>query len=617
MLCGMAALAAIPAGGNWPGWRGDGSGISGDTALPVFWNAATHIQWKTPLPGEGSSSPIVWSDRVFLTAATESGKKRLLLCLDARDGKMIWQREIVADRVPQTYDKAGYAPATPVTDGQRIYVFFDTPGLLAFDMDGNECWRLPLGPFDSIYNVANSPILDGEKVILCVDHSGDSFIMAVDRATGTPLWKNPRKQDMQFTTPLRITYQGKEQVVVNAMIVKSYDPETGRELWSCGKLNPTVVPSPIFANGLVYATSGRNGPALGIDPGGSGDVTNTRVKMQVAIGGPYVISPLACPLLLLPGDDGNMRFLDDSGKMVVNLRLRAHFTASPIVGGDNIYWTSETGDTFVVDISKLTAPRPSVKLIAKNSLGEKCLASPAVSQGRLFLRTAKALYCLAGAGGATAAPPEAPAPATFEELQQRFAANSEAEGPGVQVRLAAIEAMALLRDPRAVPFLQDAALNDLHWDVSEAAVKALGQQEGPAAVTALCDMFKDGRVYLKASAAVGLGRLQALTAVPALLKGANDADVLVRLACLQALADIAAAHDEAAPPIVFMLSARLSDEDGGIKAAATHALGQLAGKVGSARGEIVTALLRLAADENPLVSEAAREALGEFHLPAP
>jgi outer membrane protein assembly factor BamB len=141
--------AALPPGGNWPAWRGDGSGISGDTGLPVTWNATNRVLWHTPLPGEGSSSPIVWGRRAFVTASTAGGTNRLVLCLDAEDGRILWQRQVLAARIPRTDPKSGYAPATPATDGQRLYVFFDAPGLMAFDLDGRPLWTLPLGPFQT------------------------------------------------------------------------------------------------------------------------------------------------------------------------------------------------------------------------------------------------------------------------------------------------------------------------------------------------------------------------------------------------------------------------------------------------------------------------------------
>ena len=611
---GVALQAAVPSGGYWSGWRGDGSGISLEPALPTVWDATNHVVWRTPLPGEGSSSPVIWGQRVFVTASADNGQKRLVLCLDARSGVLLWQKELTAERVPKTDPKSGYAPATPVTDGQRLYVFFDSPGLIAFDLDGRQRWLLPLGPFDSPYNVASSPVLCGDQVILCCDHAGDSFVLAADKANGRLRWRTPRKLGLQYSTPLVIAVRGKSQVVVGATTVKAYDPDSGAELWSCGGLTPTVAPSPVFGGGLVYATSGRNGPTLAIDPGGFGDVKDTRVRMQAMIGGPYVPSPLLCPLLLVPGDDGQIRFLDQHGTVAVQQRLRAHFTASPLLGGSNVYWTAESGDTYVLDVSGVTGDPPAVRIAAVNPLGETCLASPAAMPGRLLIRTTNALYCIGGVGGeAAVATAEAPA-VPFDDLRHRYEEHAAAEGPDIPVRLAVVDGMAGLADTQAVGFLKTAALKDPHWDVSEAAAKALASRDGPGTAAALLDLGADWRPYLRVIAAQGLARLRAREAIPWLLNVAKEGDALVRAAALEALGDIGAADPPNAADVLPGVTRGLADADGAVRVAAAGAVARMPEALGEARATIVENLMNNAAQANPLVSAAARRALGALHI---
>jgi outer membrane protein assembly factor BamB len=606
--------AAIPMDVNWPSWRGDGSGISAETNLPMTWDATNHVVWRTPLPGEGSSSPIVWGQRVFLTASTDHGTNRLVLCLDAQDGHVLWQRNLVASRIPQTDPKAGYAPASPGTDGQRLYVFFDSPGLMAFDMEGTLLWTMPLGPFKSPYNITASPIVFRDRVIQCCDHGGEAFILAADSTTGQLLWKTPRKQSCQYGTPLLFEHKGVWQVVVGATTVKAYDPMTGREIWSCAGLSECVSPSPVSGDeGLVYATSGRNCPSLAINSGGTGDVTETHIRMQVPTGGPYVPSPLFSSVLVLPADDGVVRLISSNGMVRIAQRLRAHFTSSPILAGSNIYWTAENGNTYVLDASRLGDAEPTLRVVAVNPLGEKNLASPAVANGRLFIRTDKALYCLGGSGASRLAELAHPlAGLSFTELQRRFQAHPAADGDDIPVRLSVVDALSELRNDEAVTFLKTIAEKDPHWDVCEAAAKAVSDSNTPATVPALMGLVEDSRDYMKTIAAGGLGRLRVPMAVPALLAGVAHKKPIVRIARLQALAEIAMVPEVDPSPILAVLQAAMADKDGTVRLAAVRGFVTLVSRPGADRKPIVSALQACASDSNPLVSAAARDGL--IHL---
>ncbi|MFZ4396877.1 MAG: PQQ-binding-like beta-propeller repeat protein, partial [Kiritimatiellia bacterium] len=306
---------------RWPAWRGDGSGISRAERMPESWSRNSNVLWRSALPGEGSSSPIVWDERVFVTASTDGGSNRLVLCLSAADGTERWRRAFATPKVPVTELKSGYAPSTPATDGERVYAFFDSPGLVCLDAASGEVrWQLPLGPFQTPYNIASSPVLYSNLVLMCCDHNGDSFLLAADARSGEIRWKTPRKQGQQYGSPLVIEANGQPQVVINGAAVQAYDPRDGHELWSCRGLNPVVAPSPVWDGQRVCATSGRNGPALWIDPSGKGDATETHVRMRVGTGGPYVPSPLALPDLLLPGDDGRLRLFGADGRLRAELR---------------------------------------------------------------------------------------------------------------------------------------------------------------------------------------------------------------------------------------------------------------------------------------------------------
>jgi len=386
---------------------------------------------------------------------------------------------------------------------------------------------------------------------------------------------------------------------------------TGAERWSCAGLSECVAPSPVAGDdGLVYASSGRNGPSLAIDPSGTGDVTETHVRMQVPTGGPYVPSPLFRSVLVVPADDGVVRLISGHGTVRIAERLRAHFTASPVLAGNTLYWTAESGDTFVMDASRLGDAEPTLPMVAVNPLGEKVLASPAIAGGRLFIRTDRALYCLGGAGR-----PPAPAPThpltrlDFAELKQRFQAHPAADGEDIPVRLAVVDALAQLRDAEAVSFLATIAVKDPHWDVCEAAGKAVAESDTPATVPALLGLSDDRRDYMKIIAADGLGRLRAVAAEPVLLAAMTNKDSIVRAARLQALAGIAAAPGADPAPILAALQSALTDKDGPVRLAAVRGLSVLLEHPGADRNAIAAALQRCASDSNPLVTAAARDAL--------
>ena len=612
-LCAATAFATAAAtrrhGQSWPGWRRDGSGLSGERDLPTRWDAHNGVAWKTGIAGEGSSSPIVWDDRVFVTASTQGGRTRLVICLDAATGKTLWQTPLEADAT-NTYPRAGRAPATPVADGRHVYAFFDSPGLIALDHSGRVQWTAALGPFNNPYNMASSPILCDDLVVHKCDHQGKSFIVAFDKLSGQERWRTARTGGLHYATPISFVHDGSRQIVVNALTITSYDASTGQELWSCRGMKHATTPTPLYDDGLVFATCGRNGPSVAIDPGGRGDVTDTHVRMRVASGGPYVPSPLLHQgLFVIPGDDGRIVFVNRRGRRVLRHRIRARFTGSPIAAGDRIYWTDEKARTHVLDSSTLNGPEPQVRTIAVNALGdETCYASPAVAGGRIFIRTAKHLYCITGGEAKLAAPPPIALPLEFHALKAFYMAQPVSENDDTQLRLEIVDRFARMRHPDAADMLGLIVQRDGHWDVSEAAVRALGNH-GRRAVPALLHMFSKGQPFFKTVAAEQLARLKPPEAAPALIKAARKEEIQVREAGIEALGHVAEANSGPRPDITDALVDLLSDEEGRVRLASIRALVRCATEIGDRRGKVVAALRAATEDPNTLVAEEAKLAL--------
>lgn len=613
-----ATLAAAKAGDagppaeNWPNWRGPAGGISAARDLPVWWTAKDGIAWRTELPGEGSSSPVIWGGEVFLTASTDAGKWRHVLALDRDSGRILWDSPVEATRVDKTNPKTGYAAPTPCTDGRRVYAFFDSPGAVATDLDGKVLWRRELGPFKAGHGMAASPALCDDRLIVVCDHTGEAFITALAGATGEPLWRTPRAPRQQFSSPLVIGVGGRQQIVVNGETVVAYWGDTGQEAWSCKQsmdATDPAVPTAVYAGGLVYVTCGRNGPTMAVDPTGTGDVTETHVRLHRPTGGPYVPSPLFYPHLLIPNDNGALRFLDHRGDVIWEDRLQDHFTGSPIGADDKIYWGSEGGEVYVLDIAALRTDRPGMRLLATNPMDEKILASPAVGGSRLYVRTVKALYCVTGTKKlAEVAGRQIDPAAKFPDIEAIYKRNMAGGADGEWWRLATMNAMAKCRDPAAPAFLLRAALSDPSWDVSEEAAKALGDC-GPSAAGAVCQLLvaKDrfNRSYLKSTGAENAGKLAVRAAVPALVTLVAHDRPTVRIAAVRALAQIAGAHADARPEVLPAALAALADPLGIVQVEAIELVAAMGSDLGASQTAVAAQLGKLSASTNALVAKRA------------
>jgi outer membrane protein assembly factor BamB len=387
-----AAFVLVLLAQDWPRFRGpDGNAVSTETGLPATWSPTENVRWKLKVPGEGSSSPIVHGDRVYLTSALERGFRRLVHAVDRKTGALLWTREVRDEDPERSSALTGHAAATPATDGERVVASFGNAGLACFSPSGELLWRTRFGDFDSELGLASSPVLHDGRVFLVCDHDGDSFLAALDLKTGKTLWRAARPGlERSWSTP--VVLPGGELVVNGQDELRAYHPADGRILWRVTGLSAWVAPSPVFAKDRVYATSGKDGPMVAVRTGGSGDVTASHVLWRVERGGPYVCSPLVHEgLLYVPDENGFLTVRDAAdGKPVYRERLGGKFTASPVAAEGRVCVMNEEGTAFVVAAGR------EFRLLAKNAMGEECYASPAIARGSLFLRTGTHLWCIAG-----------------------------------------------------------------------------------------------------------------------------------------------------------------------------------------------------------------------------
>ena len=423
LLCASVSLHAD----NWPGWRGPrGTGVSSETSFPVSWDAS-NIRWKTPIPGRGHSSPIVWGDRIFLTTSVEGevvpGREKKpehmlgsqvfihpdmvshdrrqtmkVLGLDAKSGKVLWEQTAYDGPVADgRHRKSSFASATPVTDGQSVFVFFGTEGLYAYDFNGVQKWKQELGEIRTLgLGYATSPVLHGNLVIVqCDEDNGEkSFIAAFDKATGKEVWRQGRKVQSSWATPVIV---GGALVTGGSEFTIAYDPATGKELWRAKGVESNAIPSPVYGNGMVYMTAGypaKTVMAIPLD-GASGTEApaGAKVAWTYARGTAYVTSPiLVGNLLYLSTDRGILTALDaKTGEVKYEggrVPVPATFTASMVAFGDKILQASEDGDVFVIQAG------PEHKVVTTNKLGEPIFASPALSNGVIYIRGQQHLYAI-------------------------------------------------------------------------------------------------------------------------------------------------------------------------------------------------------------------------------
>ena len=432
----VAAAPAAPPTGNWPSFRGTyAAGTADGQNLPDRWDGAKGegVLWKVRIPGLAHSSPIVWGERIYVTTAISSAGEATfkhglfgegdaspdrssqqwkLLCLDARTGRIVWEKT-AHEGVPKEkrHVKSTYANQTPATDGRHIATFFGSHGVHLFDMNGRLLWTrdlgfLDVGAYDAPeyeWGTASSPIIDGNRVIVQVDTQKEDYLLALDLATGRTVWRAERDELPSWGKPTLFPDPKRPQIVTNgSKFIRGYDPATGRELWRLGGSSQITAPTPIWSKGLLVVASGRRpeAPIFVIRAGASGDITLAKgatSSEQVAWSrqqrGSYMPTPLVYgDLLYVLGNAGIFDCYElESGKEVYRQRLTHQgggFSASPVAADGKIYLSSEDGDIFVVKAGA------TYELGATNGMGERLMATPALSNGRMFVRGERHLFAI-------------------------------------------------------------------------------------------------------------------------------------------------------------------------------------------------------------------------------
>lgn len=401
-LC-VAALAGAVAAEDWPCWRGPrGDGTSLEEKVPLRWGESEHVLWKTLIPGNGHASPVVWGGRVFVVTALEDKLERCLLALERDSGKILWQRTVITSPLEGKHGLNGYASSTPATDGERVYVaFLDRKEMVvaAYDFEGNRKWLSRPGSFASMHGFCSSPVLYQDKVIVNGDHDGDAYIVALDRATGNVAWKVERENKTRsYCVPVIFEHGGKARMVLSgSKSIAGFDPATGERQWVLPDLPSEQTVASVVWNagaGLLFVTGGY--PRLNIvtlKPDGAGVLDEGAVVWRSTKGVSYVPSPVSFgPWFLVVNDSGLLScFQAADGKLLWQERLGGPHHASLVAAAGHVYCLSDAGVTTVVK------PGPVFEAVARNAVGEKCFASPAVSGGRMYLRGDRHLWCVGGA----------------------------------------------------------------------------------------------------------------------------------------------------------------------------------------------------------------------------
>jgi outer membrane protein assembly factor BamB len=408
----VLAFSGPARAGDWPGWRGPhGDGTSAEKGVPIKWSATDNVAWKTAIPGKGHSSPIVCGDRVFLTTCLEEDARlpddpapRLLLCLDRRDGALLWQKVVLSAKLEKLHRLNSRASSTPATDGKYVFVTFLDAGnngdarviVSAYDFDGRLAWQKSPGRFASQHGFCSSPVLYRDTLIVNCDHDGDGYVVALSRATGEPRWRIERpNKTRSYCAPILVDAAGKKQLVLSgSKCVASYDPDTGWPWWIIDGPTEQFVSSLVYLDGVLFLTAGfPTYHYVGISPDGEGDVTATKVLWHhkpPAREGAYVPSPIAHDRWFFAvSDEGWCNcFEAKTGERKWLHKLGRHHSASPVLADGLLYFTADEGETYVLRAGD------RFELVSKNPLGEEVHASPAVAHGQIFLRGDGHLFCI-------------------------------------------------------------------------------------------------------------------------------------------------------------------------------------------------------------------------------
>ena len=398
LLLALAWSGAVTQADDWPQFRGpSGQGQSAETGLPIAWSESQNVVWKTAVPGRGWSSPVVAGGRVWVTTSVDGkGASLRAMAFDVASGREAVNVEVFRLRSADlTNPKNSHASPTPIVEGDRVYVHFGAEGTAALTTSGEIVWKARF-PYESQHGNGGSPVLYGDLLIFSCDGSNDAFVVALDKRTGKVRWKTSRRQpwDQAYSTPLVIRVGDRDQVVsVGAYRAAAYDPETGKEIWRVSYADGfSNVPRPVFGHGLVYIATGFQQPSLlAVRADGAGDVTKTHVAWTLKRGAPLTPSPLLVgDELFVVNDAGIASCLDaKTGATHWVQRLGGAFSASPVFADGRIYFLSEEGASTVL------APGKEFRQLAAAALDGAILASMAVSERSIFIRTNTHLYRIA------------------------------------------------------------------------------------------------------------------------------------------------------------------------------------------------------------------------------
>jgi len=390
---------------QWPCFRGPtAQGIVFDTDIPLTWSDSQNVLWRLKLPGRGNSAPVIWGDRLFVSAESEprpddapllakdKAPDRLLLCYSTA-GELLWRH--VAPRPAEhevLYWKNTLASSTPVTDGERVIVFFGNAGLLCCDRNGQRLWHVDFGTFPTTHGPASAPILYQNLVIMIQDQNkGRSLCAAFDKRTGKKVWERERPNAMGWSNPVVLKIGGRDELIFNGSnAVTAYDPPTGEELWKYAGTSIESIPMIATGGGLLFSASGRNGPIFALRPSSGFSMADNPPVWRNEHGGPHVPSPAYHDgRLYLVSDTGIANCLSaESGETLWQKRLPGRFSTSPLLVGDKLLVISEEGVTYVLKSG------PQFAMIAENHLNETIYVTPAVLGGRIYFRSTTGLVCV-------------------------------------------------------------------------------------------------------------------------------------------------------------------------------------------------------------------------------
>lgn len=397
--------------GNWGSWRGDqGNGASTSATPPTAWSVSKNVKWKIAVPGQGSGSPVIWGQKVFVVSAvttdggvpdsSPSSLRFVLHCYDRENGKLIWQ-ETAHQATPHegTHGTNGFSSGSPCTDGKHVYAHFGSRGTHCYTLDGEYVWSRQLGQMTmrSGFGEGSSPTLAGDKLIVPWDHEGQSYLYALDKKTGDNIWRAPRDEPSCWASPLVIEHAGRQQIIMNGQnFARAYDLASGEELWRCGGQTQRPVASAVAADGLVFVTSGFRGSFLGaFRPDGSGDIANSSsVVWTYSKDTPDIASPLLSGgrLYFYKAKKGILSCFDAAtGEPHYTTKRTglANIYASPVAAGGHVYLTDRNGKTVVIKDSS------TYEVVAENSVGETVDATPSPVDNQLFIRGERHLFCIA------------------------------------------------------------------------------------------------------------------------------------------------------------------------------------------------------------------------------